>query len=103
MYKLEYLPIALNDMLNIAKYIGTELKNPIAAENLSEEFVKTAENLKEFPYSNPVYIPMKPLKQEYRKVKIKNYIMFYWVNESEKSVTVARVIYGRRELTNIIK
>lgn len=103
MYKLEYLPIALNDMLNIAKYIGTELKNPIAAENLSEEFVKTAENLKEFPYSNPVYIPMKPLKREYRKVKIKNYIMFYWVNESEKSVTVARVIYGKREWTNIIK
>lgn len=103
MYKLEYLPIALNDMLGIVKYISQELKNPIAASNLSEEFVKTAESLAEFPYSNPCYTPIKPLKHEYRKTTIKNYLMFYWVYESEKTVTVARVIYGKRDYGKIIE
>lgn len=103
MYKPEYLPIALNDMLGIVKYISQELKNPIAASNLSEEFVKVAESLTEFPYSNPCYTPIKPLTHEYRKVTIKNYLMFYWVDESEKTVTVARVIYGKRDYGKIME
>lgn len=103
MYKLEYLPIALNDMLGIVKYIAGELKNPIAAENLSEELVKAAEALMDFPYSNPVYTPMRPLKHEYRKITIKNYLMFYWVEEAEKTVTVARVLYGKRDYGKIIE
>lgn len=103
MYKLEYLPIALDDMLGIVKYISGELKNPIAAKNLSEEFVKTAESLTEFPYSNPCYTPIKPLKHEYRKITIKNYIMFYWVDETDKTVTIARVIYGKRDYGKIIE
>lgn len=103
MYSLMYLPIALNDMLEIIGYISGELKNPTAAEQLSEEFVKTAESLTDFPYSNPVYIPMKPLQYEYRKIAVKNYLMFYWVDEASKEITVARVIYGKREYGKIIK
>lgn len=103
MYKLEYLPIALDDMLGVVKYISGELKNPITAKNLSEEFVKTAESLTAFPYSNPCYTPIKPLKHEYRKITIKNYIMFYWIDETEKTVTIARVIYGKRDYGKIIE
>lgn len=97
MYKLEFLPIALRDMIEITDYISDELKNPIAADNLSEELVKAAEGLTEFPYSNPVYVPMKPLKYEYRKIAVKNYLMFYRVDEKNKTVAVTRVIYGKRD------
>ncbi len=90
-------------MLGIVGYIGRELKNPIAAENLSEEFVKTAEGLTEFPYANPIYIPIKPLEHEYRKAAVKNYLMFYWVEEERKTVTVARVIYGKRDYGKMMK
>ena len=103
MYKLEFLPIALNDMVEIVGYIGNTLKNPIAADNLSNEFVNAAERVSEFPYSNPVYIPLRPLNHEYRKLLVKNYIMFYWVDEENKVVTVARVIYGKRDYGRILK
>lgn len=103
MYKLEFLPTALRDMLEITDYISGELKNPIAADNLSEELVKAAECLSEFPYSNPVYVPMKPLKYEYRKIAVKNYLMFYWTDEKAKTVTVARVIYGKRDYGKIVE
>ena len=103
MYNLTYLPAALNDMVEIIRYISVELKNPIAANHLSEEFVKAAEKLTDFPYSNPVYLPMRPLKHEYRKTVVDNYIMFYWVDEANKEITIARVIYGKRDYGKIIK
>ena len=103
MYKLEYLPTALNDMVEIVKYISAELKNPIAANRLSEEFIKAAEGLTDFPYSNPVYTTMRPLKREYRKTVVENYIMFYWVDEANKIITITRVLYGKRDYGKIIK
>lgn len=103
MYKLEYLPIALNDMVEIISYIRNELKNPTAANNLSEKFIQAAENSKDFPYSNPPYIPMKSLNHEYRKIIVDNYIMFYWVDERTKIITMARVIYGKRDYGRIIE
>ena len=78
MYKLEYLPSALRDMTEIARYISAELKSPAAAEKLAEELIEAAERTAAFPYANPVYVPIRQLKREYRKR--------------------ARVIYARREL-----
>ena len=103
MYKLEFLRVALKDMLETVSYISNELKNPIAADRLSEKFVSAAEALADFPYSNPVYIPMKQLNHEYRKTVVENYLMFYWVDEPGKTVTVARVIYGKRDYGKMIE
>ena len=51
MYTLEYLPIAMRDMVDIAKYISQKLSNPIAAERLTNEMIEkignTYENYKE--------------------------------------------------------
>ena len=102
MYKLEYLPLALHDMLDIVRYISNELKNPVAADNLANEFVKSADTLINFPYSNPVYHPIRTLKKEYRKLLVKNFIMFYYVDESGKVITIARVIYAKRDYGKIL-
>ena len=103
MYKVEFLPIALNDMVEIVSYIGQTLQNPIAADNLSNEFLKAAERLEKFPYSNAVYVPLRSLKHEYRKLIVKNYLMFYWVDEDKKVVTVSRVVYAKRDYGKILK
>lgn len=98
MYKLEFLPIAKNDMLEIIKYISDELKSPVAAQKLAEEFIISAKRLCEFPYANNVYTPIKPLELEYRRIIVNNYMMFYTVDESSKTVTIMRVIYARRDI-----
>ena len=98
MYSLEFLPVAKNDMLEIVKYISEKLKNPVAAQNLAEEFISSAERICEFPYSNKVYTPIKPLEMEYRRIIVNNYLMFYTVDEPNKTVTVMRVIYARRDI-----
>lgn len=101
-YELEYLPIALQDMSAIVSYIAHELDNPIAAENLASEFVEAAERTVQFPYANALYVPPKSLKHEYRKVFVRNYIMFYFVDERSKKVTIARVIYAKRDIGKLL-
>lgn len=94
---MEYLPVARQDMIDIARYISRELNNPVAADRLAVELVEAGESIPAFPYANPAYIPIRPLKHEYRKLLVENYLMFYWVDEERKLVTVARVIYAKRD------
>ncbi|MCM1114174.1 MAG: type II toxin-antitoxin system RelE/ParE family toxin [Clostridium sp.] len=103
MYKLEFLPTAKNDMLEIAKYISDELKNPVAALKLAENLIASAENICVFPYSNNVYTPIKSLEKEYRRIIVKNYMMFYTIDEDTKTVTIMRVIYAKRNMDKQIK
>lgn len=97
MYRLEYLPTARRDMVDIIRYIDGKLGNPTAAERLAEELIEAGDSIRVFPYANPAYIPIRPLRHEYRKILVQNYLMLYWVDEREKLVTVARVIYAKRD------
>ena len=106
-YQIEYLPSALRDLTEIADYIGVKLNNPEAADRLSETIVSTIEKLTEMPYRYPIYSPaasftVNPLKMEYRKMVVRNYLVFYWVNEEKQHVTIARVIYSGRNIDNIL-
>lgn len=103
MYKLAFLPAAQNDMIEIVRYISKDLKNPAAAERLAVELIGAAESVLDFPYAAPVYQPIRPLKREYRKILVQNYLMFYWVDEEKKLVTVARVMYARRNIDKLLK
>ena len=94
MYDLEYLPAAKRDMVEIVRYVGVELQNRVAAEHLAQELIDAAESVLSFPYATPVYQPVRPLKHEYRKLVVQNYLIFYWINEVKKLVTVARVVYA---------
>ena len=103
MYQLVFLLIARQDMTDIARYIGHELCNPTAAFMLADEMIAAAERLVDFPYINAVHKSEEPLKKEYRKLIVKSYIMFYWVDEKEKRITIARVIYARRDYEKLLK
>ena len=97
MYKLEYLPSAVADMVDVITYISQHLCPPQAAEKLMEAFGYAAQQVAQFPHSNGAYRPLRPLGKEYRKAAVCNYLMFYWVDEDTKTVVIARVVYGRMD------
>ena len=103
MYQLDYLPIAMQDMAEIAKYISHEIRNPQAAEKLAREMIEAADRLTEYPYANAMHTAVRPLKREYRKLTVRNYIMFYWVEEKEKRIRIARVIYAGRNYEGLLQ
>lgn len=98
MYNLSYLPVASQDISNAALYIAETLCAPKAALDLLDALDEAISHLMEFPYSCRVYQPVKPLKQEYRILNVKNYAVLYTVNEQKKLVEIYRVIYARRDL-----
>ena len=97
-YAIEYLPSALEDLKEIVRYIARTLQNLKAAENLAHEIIKKIDLLADFPYSAPRYTPIKPLEYEYRKLLVKNYFAFYRIDEMKKTITVARIIYAKRNI-----
>lgn len=103
MYKLEYLPVAQRDMVEIVRYISGELQNPTAAARLAMELVNAVESVLTFPYALPSYQPIRSLKREYRKILVQNFLMFYWVDEEKKLVTVARVVYAKRDISRLLE
>ena len=103
MYDLEYLPIAREDMIEIARYISRELQNPDAAERLSNAMIEAAEAARTFPYAAPPHSPIRPLKHHYRKLLVQNYLMFYWVDDQAKKIIVARVIYAKRDYVSMLE
>lgn len=102
MYKLEFLPIAKEDMDNIIYYISNNLKNNTAAINLSKCFIKGANSILEFPYGLSEYKSISDLKNVYRSIKIKNFLMFYTIDEKKKIITIVRVLYKKMDITSIL-
>lgn len=103
MYNLQFLPVARNDMVEIVRYIGNDLQNKQAANKLADDLIDAAEKLREFPYAYPAFSPIRPTKKDYRKLVVRNYIIFYWVDESSKTVTVSRVVYAKRDYEKFLK
>ena len=102
MYDLQYLPSARKDMVDVVRYISETLQNPTAAERLAVELIEAGDSIPAFPYANPVHMPIRPLKREYRKLRVRNYLMLYWVDEERKLVTIARVVYARRNYEGLL-
>ena len=66
--------MARKDMIEIVRYISRELCNPAAANQLALEMIDAGNSILKFPYANPAYIPIRPLKREYRKLLVRNYM-----------------------------
>jgi len=102
MYSINITDIAEEDILNTVKYIADVLKAPAAANNLLDEIERHEAILENTPNIYP-FVPDEYLAQRGLKfTMVQHYLMFYTVNEDEKTVTVIRFLYGRRDWKNIL-
>jgi plasmid stabilization system protein ParE len=102
MYSVHITDIAEEEILTTVKYIADVLKAPIAANGLLDEIEKYATMLENTPdifsFAPDDYLRAKGI----RYVMVKNYMMFYTINETEKTIDVIRFLYGRRDWKNIL-
>ena len=103
MYRIEITTSARNDIYDIFNYISNELNNISAANKLKIKLFKEINNISIFPFGSPiVYINFKSI-YKYRSLKVKNYSIFYTVNEELKVITIVRVLYSKRDFNSILK
>ena len=95
MYRIVYLPLAENDLMQALNYIADTLDAPEAARALPEEFDNTVQRIAEFPYAFELYRTDRPMHDELRKVPVKNYVLYYAVFQDR--VELRRFLHGRRD------
>ena len=100
-YKLKYLPLFYDDLNSITSYISTILKNERAANNLVDNIERAINQRALSPLSFSQYKSKKNRKDIYYKINVKNYYIFYTVDETNHIMELRRIIYNKRNLKNI--
>ena len=84
-------------------YIESELVSPIANENLIDTLVKKLELLKERPYAWSLVKNDQLATKGFRSIQIRNYTVFYVIDEEHQKIVLARFLHGSRDWSNILK
>lgn len=69
-YKLQYLPLAEQDLAEIIDYIQNNLQNPIAAENTLNKIENSIIERLESPESFAIWQSSKNRKYPYRRINV---------------------------------
>lgn len=99
-YKIVFTEKAKNELERIYEYISKEFKANRVAENLVMKMKNTIMRLERFPLSCESVRDIG--SNQYRKLLVDNYIVFYIVNNENKSVIIARIIYGGMEYSSFL-
>lgn len=104
MYSFKILSAAQKEMVDIASYIRGDLGNPAAADKLALEIVRKAQKIADFPYSYQVISSLRlPTEHEYRRALVRRYLIVYYIDEKNKVVNIAHVVYAGRNLEKLLK
>ena len=92
MYKIVYLPTARKQLEDVAMYIAVDLCAPDAAVNWIDEVDEAVQKLREMPYRFSIYHTLYAMKHEIRFFPVKNYNVYYVVDEETKTVEIWRIL-----------
>ena len=102
MYSIKITKEAETALSEIYVYISSVLKNPIAADNLLNEIESSFKALIDTPEMYALCNDIHLRQYGYRKIVIKNYLIFYKINTAANNIYIMRIIYGKREYIDII-
>lgn len=95
-YKIRITRQARDHLREIRRYIEVELLAPLAAKNTIEAIKVEMQSLVHIP-SRIHLTPEQPWHdQGVRRDRVKNYYVYFWIDEENKRVEIIGVIYVRR-------
>jgi plasmid stabilization system protein ParE len=103
MFVAHYSLSAENDVTETLEYISYSLNASIASRNLFYEIGKKIESIENNPYSCPLVRDDYLASKGIRWAGVKNYMMFYIVDDKDEKINLVRFLYGRRDWIRILK
>lgn len=97
--KIVYTNTARRDLREIYEYVAYTLLVPDTAKALSEKIMGEVRSLESLPERNPLYRDEPWHSQGVRFLRVKNYLVVYTVNPDADTVSVARIMYGGRDIS----
>ena len=98
--KIVYTNTARQDLRKIYEYIAYTLLVPDTAKAVSEAIMRKIRSLESLPKRNPLYRDEPWHSQGVRYLRVKNYLVFYTVNPDADTVSIARIMYGGRDVSH---
>jgi len=96
-YNVVVLPEAQQDIREIVLYIARELAAPQVALDLEDDFAKEIRSLANMPQRIRIVDEEPWRKEEVRKIRVKNYYIYFVIDEDETAVKILAVIYVGRD------
>ena len=100
-YQIVFTKTAKRDLWEITYYISIVLQNKSASKNLRVKIYDKAYQVGTFPYANSVY-ENKHIKYQYRSFRVKNYRLFYIIDEKQKEILIMRIMYKKRNFNELL-
>lgn len=96
-YEVKITRQAYKQMKEIMSYITNELFAPDAAVSLLDKMQKAIDSLSEMPQRHSL-IKEEPWRSKgIRKIIVKNFLIYFWIDEENIKVQVTAIIYAKRE------
>ena len=98
-YKIKVTRQAKEHLALIREYIATELQAPIVAKRMLELLKSEMMSLQTMPYRVKLISEQPWCELGFRRIRVKNYYVYFCVDDSRKEVQILAVIYVRRDQT----
>lgn len=96
-FKVDVSAPAQSDLIDIIRYISAQLTSSVSASHLMDIFEEALMSLSDLPHRFPLIDDELLSQLGYRKMIVKNYVVFFSVDDTDKIVNVERILYGRRD------
>lgn len=100
-YKLTYLPLFREDLLEVTDSIMRVLKNPRAAYRLVNDVELAIKKRLETPLAFTPYPSSKERMHPYYRIDVRNFAVFYVVIND--TMEVRRLLYSKRDMNALLK
>jgi len=101
-YYIQITEPAEKDLYEIGAYLLKELLEPETARKVISKIANGINSLEDMPLRNALVADERLAYKGIRKIMVDNYIVFYIVTEENKTVTIIRILYGRRDWMNLL-
>jgi len=95
-YRLVITEPAETDLRGIADYIANDLLEPSTARKMIAKIAEAILHLEQMPFRYGLVRDEGLAGKGIRSLFVDSYIVFYVVSEGEETVTIIRILYGKR-------
>lgn len=96
-YRIKITRQAKEHLMLIRQYIAVELKEPTSAQKLLELLKSEMLSLETMPHRVKCIDEQPWHDLGFRKIKVKNYYIYFVIDENNKEIQILAVIYVRRD------
>ncbi len=96
-YRVTLTPQAVEQIRETVLYIARTLQSPETAKGWADLLYQKIGELQSMPSRYPLTEEELWHDRGIHKMPVKNFLVYYLIDEENKSVTVTAVIYGRRD------